>query len=215
MSWIHAISLAFFSGFAIMVLEIIGARLLARYFGSSLYVWTSQIGMVLVALTFGYLAGGALADRFRRLTVQSSLVFLGAIFTACIPWMANPVMEVIVDRHPLGQAIPALWRRVDPALGSALIFLPPCFVLATLPPSLIRTASSTLGHVGRISGAVYGAGSAGSIAGVFLSGYVLLDLMSLPQIFRATGGLMLLVAVVCWLTGAKSRERETSTVKPE
>jgi hypothetical protein len=213
--WIHAVSVAFMSGFAIMVLEIIGARLLARYFGSSLYVWTSQIGMVLVALTLGYLAGGALADRFRRLNIFSGLLFVGAAFTACIPWMADPLMDAIVTRHPLEQDIPALWRRIDPALGSALIFLPPCFVLATLPPSLIRNASGTLGRVGRVSGTVYGAGSAGSIAGVFLSGYVLLDLMSLPEIFQATGGLMFLIAILCLLVDAKSREHEMPIVRAD
>jgi hypothetical protein len=43
---------------------------------------------------------------------------------------------------------------------------------------------------------VYGAGSAGSIAGVFTSGYVLIDLMSLPRIFGMTGALMVTLAIV-------------------
>jgi len=203
------------SGFAIMVLEIVGARFLARYFGSSLYVWTSQIGVVLIALTLGYLTGGVLADRFRKLSVLSGLLVLGAVFTACISWMADPLMDAIVSRHPLEQDIPALWRRIDPALGSALIFLPPCFVLATLPPSLIRAASRALGHVGRVSGVVYGAGSAGSIAGVFLSGYVLLDFMSLSQVFQTTGGLMLIIAVLCLWTDANSCESQIPIVKAD
>ena len=46
--------LVFLGGFAIMVLEIIGARYLAKDFGSSFYVWVSQIGVILIALALGY-----------------------------------------------------------------------------------------------------------------------------------------------------------------
>jgi len=180
-----------------MVLEIVGARLLAKDFGSSFYVWTSQIGVVLVALTLGYLAGGVCADRFGRLRILTWALIPAAVFTALIPQLAEHVVEAIVTRHPLDQEIPRLWQKVDPALGSAVIFLPPCFVLAALPPFLIRLESRALSHVGRISGAVYGAGSAGSIAGVFLSGYVLIEYLSLSQSFRFTSGLIVALAILC------------------
>ena len=49
-----------------MILEIVGVRFLAKDFGGGFYVWTSQIGMVLVALALGYIAGGRLADRYQR-----------------------------------------------------------------------------------------------------------------------------------------------------
>jgi len=63
MRTVAAAGLVFVGGFIIMVLEIIGARFLARDFGSSFYVWVSQIGVVLIALALGYYLGGALADR--------------------------------------------------------------------------------------------------------------------------------------------------------
>lgn len=191
-----AVSIAFLSGFAVMVLEIVGLRLLARDFGSSFYVWTSQIGVVLVALTTGYLAGGFWADRLRGPRWLACLVGAAGLFTAAVPLLAGPVMGIIVGRHPVETEIPQIWQKLDPALGAAVVFLPPCLVLAMLPPYLIRLSARTVGEVGRVSGAVYGAGSAGSIAGVFTSGYVLIDVMSLPQIFRATGGIMVIVAIV-------------------
>jgi predicted MFS family arabinose efflux permease len=100
-------------------------------------------------------------------------------------------------RHPLDKGIPPLWQRLDPALGSSLIFLLPCFVLATLSPYVIRLAAKKLTHVGRISGLVYGASTVGSIAGVFVSGYVLIDHMNISNIFRATGGLTVLLGLMC------------------
>ena len=44
-----AVLFVFLGGFAVMVLEIIGARFLARDFGGSFYVWINQIGVILIA----------------------------------------------------------------------------------------------------------------------------------------------------------------------
>ncbi|MGE3312104.1 MAG: fused MFS/spermidine synthase [Limisphaerales bacterium] len=192
-----ALTVACLSGFAIMVLEIVGMRLLARDFGSSFYVWTSQIGVVLVALTAGYVAGGHWADRFPGPRVPALFLAPAGLFTMFIPDFAGPVLRALVDRHPADYEIPLLWQKLDPALGAALIFLPPCFVLAILPPFLIRLSARDVGQVGRTSGAVVGAGSGGSIAGVFLSGYLLMDLLTLPQILRGTGILILGLSAFC------------------
>src|SRR6058998_1559208 len=69
-----AATLVFIGGFIMMVLEIIGARFLAKDFGSSFHVWVSQIGVVLIALALGYYLGGALADRWQRLSVLVALL---------------------------------------------------------------------------------------------------------------------------------------------
>src|SRR6476620_2243187 len=80
-----ATSLVFLGGLAIMVLEIIGARYLEKDFGSSFYVWVSQIGVILVALALGYVVGGALADRWQRLAFLSMLLMPTGVAIAMIP----------------------------------------------------------------------------------------------------------------------------------
>jgi predicted MFS family arabinose efflux permease len=183
----------FLGGFAVMVLEIIGARYLAKDFGGSFYVWISQIGVILIALALGYAIGGALADRFRRAAFLALPLCVAGVVTLCIPHFAPPLLDAIVMRHPLDRDIAPLWQKLDPVLGSTLVFFLPCLVLATLPPYMIRLASRQLDHVGTISGLIYAASTVGSIAGVFVSGYVLFD-MDVPDIFRATGALTLLLA---------------------
>src|SRR5216117_1720424 len=118
-------SLVFLGGFAIMVLEIIGARFLAKDFGGSFYVWVSQIGVILIALALGYWVGGALADRFQRVSFLVCLLAPAGVATVLIPDFAEPLMNVIIRRHPADQEIPLVWQKLDPALGSALIFLLP------------------------------------------------------------------------------------------
>src|SRR4026207_646054 len=95
-----ATALVFLGGFAIMVLEIIGARYLAKDFGGSFYVWISQIGVILIALALGYYFGGALADPPPRLSVLTWLLVPGGIVTVLIPNFASPLINVIIMRHP-------------------------------------------------------------------------------------------------------------------
>ena len=194
-----ATTIVFLGGFAIMVLEIIGARYLAKDFGSSFYVWVSQIGVILIALAVGYAVGGALADRFQRISFLAVLLAPAGLITFFIPDFAGRLMDAIIMRHPMDRNIPLLWQKLDPVIGSSLIFLLPCFGLATLSPYMIRLSTRQLAHVGRISGLIIAASTIGSIAGVFVSGYVLIDQMSVPTIFRTMGALTFLLGVTCLL----------------
>jgi MFS family permease len=189
-----AVLFVFLGGFAVMVLEIIGARYLAKDFGGSFYVWISQIGVILVALALGYAVGGALADRFRRAAFLAGPLCVAGIAVWLIPNFTPSLLEKIVMRHPLDRAIPPLWQKLDPVFGSTLVFFLPCVVLAILPPYMIRLAARQLEQVGTISGLIYAASTVGSIAGVFVSGYFLIDHVDVPDIFRGTGALTLCLA---------------------
>lgn len=186
----------FLGGFAVMVLEIIGARYLAKDFGGSFYVWISQIGVILVALALGYAIGGTLADKFRRAAFLAGPLVVAGTVMLLIPHFTPPLLEKIIMRHPLDQGIPPLWQKLDPVLGSTLVFFLPCLILATLPPYMIRLAAGHIEQVGAVSGLIYAASTVGSIAGVFVSGYFLIELMDVPDIFRATGALTLFLAAL-------------------
>src|SRR5438309_5636314 len=95
----------FLGGFAVMVLEIIGARYLAKDFGGSFYVWISQIGVILIALALGYAIGGALADRFQRAGFLAIPLLIARVAAFLIPNFTPPLIERIVLRHPTSQEI--------------------------------------------------------------------------------------------------------------
>jgi MFS family permease len=203
-------TLVFLGGFIMMVLEIIGARFLAKDFGGSFHVWVSQIGVVLIALAVGYYVGGALADRWQRVSFLAVLLLPAGALLFLIPRCAGPLIGAIISRHPTDQPIPQVWQKLDPVLGSALVFLMPCVVLATLSPYMIRTATQNLSQVGRSSGFVIASSTLGSIAGVFVSGFVLIDQMKVSNIFRLMGGLTVLLGLLCvaldrWLPAATQR----------
>ena len=192
--------LVFVGGFIMMVLEIIGARFLAKDFGSSFHVWVSQIGVVLIALAVGYYLGGALADRWQRpLALTAGLLPAGAALCLLPNW-APRLLDIIIQRHPLDRPIPILWQKLDPVAGSALVFLLPCIALATLSPYMIRLSTRSLAQVGRSSGFIIAASTVGSIAGVFVSGFVLIDHFRITSIFRLMGALTIVLGLLClWL----------------
>ena len=186
----------FLGGFAVMVLEIIGARYLAKDFGGSFYVWISQIGVILIALALGYAIGGALADRFQRAGFLAIPMAVAGLFIYFIPKFSPPLLDAIVMRHPAGQDIPAIWQKLDPVMGSAVVFFLPCFVLAVISPYMVRVAARRLDRVGTISGLIYAASTIGSIAGVFVSGYYFIDYLPVTTIFRRTGLVILFLAAL-------------------
>jgi hypothetical protein len=120
----------FLGGFAIMVLEIIGARYLAKDFGGDFYTWISQIGVYPHCSGAGLRHWRSVADRFQRAGFLAAPLFAAGLVTLLIPDFTPPLVKAIMMRHPLDQDIPALWKKLDPVLGSTLVFFLPCFVLA-------------------------------------------------------------------------------------
>lgn len=189
--------MVFMGGFIMMVVEIIGARFLARDFGSSFHVWVSQIGVVLIALAAGYYLGGALADKWQRLALLGCLLMPSGLLLLFLPQWATVLINALIQRHAPDQPISPFWQKADPVLGSALVFLLPCVVLATLSPCLIRLSTRSLDTVGRSSGFIIAAGTVGSIAGVFVSGFVLIEHMGISSIFRLMGVTTLALGLAC------------------
>ncbi|RMF85978.1 MAG: spermidine synthase, partial [Nitrospinota bacterium] len=85
----------FFAGAVLMALEIVGSRLLAPYFGSSIFVWGSLISIFLAGLSGGYYAGGVMADRYPSPLVMGSFLCLPAIVIFLLPLVSAPVNRLI------------------------------------------------------------------------------------------------------------------------
>ncbi len=180
---VGAFALAFGSGFAVLTIEIAGARLIAPVFGLSVVPWTAVIGVILAALAAGSHVGGRLADAgripLRRLLVAAGLTAALPVLGTEVPWLARSALGFIPG-----------------AVASALVlFAPPVFFLGAVVPYLVRSETEDLASVGRRAGDVSAAATAGSIFGSFATGFVLLPAMPLPLLLGATAGALLLMAL--------------------
>ena len=157
----------FCSGALIMVLEMVGARVLAPHVGTSAVVWTSLIGVVLACLAVGGYLGGRLADRRLSRRTLAGLLACCAVSCALTALFHQPVGEAA------GRHIRSLqWAAVAAALG---IFALPGFCLGMVGPYVIRLRMASLETAGATVGRLYALSTAGSIAGTFLGGFILIS----------------------------------------
>jgi spermidine synthase/tetratricopeptide (TPR) repeat protein len=178
----------FISSFCIMVVELVAGRMIARFLGSSLYTWTSVIGVVLAGITIGNYLGGRVADRWPAKKVLASLFALAA--GACV---------VTVILNNLTGEWKWLWQFSWPVrvfLHVTIVFLLPSVALGTISPVVAKNALDRGLPIGRTVGDIYAWGAAGSIAGTFAAGYYLIALMGTVAIIWAVAGAMMLMALL-------------------
>src|SRR5438552_9655330 len=84
--------LVFVSGMASLGVEFGASRLLAPYFGTSLYVWGVLIGLILIYLSAGYVIGGRLADRRPRDDVLFQITAWAGLWIGLIPLVSYPIL---------------------------------------------------------------------------------------------------------------------------
>jgi hypothetical protein len=58
--------LSFLEGGSLMATELLSARMMAPYFGSSLFVWATVLALTLGGLTIGYFLGGVISTNSKK-----------------------------------------------------------------------------------------------------------------------------------------------------
>src|SRR5713226_3858378 len=86
------ILLVFIAGACSLAVEVSASRLLAPYFGDTLFVWANLIGLILLYLTIGYYLGGKLADRYPSASVLYALTGSAGLLIALIPFLSHPIL---------------------------------------------------------------------------------------------------------------------------
>ncbi len=159
-------TLAFFSGMCIMAVELSASRLVAPFFGTSTFVWTNIIGVIMIALSIGYIAGGKLADRRPQLDILLKLLLLASFFLFLVPFVAPALAAAIIS----------YMRRFNSSFsfiffGSlatiSLLFSLPVVIMGMTSPFLIRIIARS-DRIGVSTGRIFGISTIGSIVGTFL-----------------------------------------------
>jgi len=171
----HVITFAVFtSGAALLCAELAGSRLLAPFFGNSLFVWGAVIGVFLGGLAIGYWAGGALADRVPAPELLSAVIALGAAGLLAAPFLDDRVLEAVVNWDP--------GPRANPVIASILLFGLPCILLAGVTPIAVRLRARELEKIGRTAGSLFSVSTVGSIVGTFLTAFWLIPELGTHQV---------------------------------
>ena len=183
-----ASAFAFFGSGCLLVIEIVAARLIAPNVGVSLYTWTSVIGVVLAGIAIGNWLGGKLADRRPGRTTLSMIYLAAAATTALILFFARDV-DAFTAPTSWPAILQVLWITV-------LMFFIPSVVLGMPTPMLVKLSLPSLESTGRIVGDVQAWATAGSIVGVFITGYFLISWFGTRAIVAGVVVVLLLLAAL-------------------
>lgn len=180
--------LVFVTSVCIMVLELTATRLIAKHVGSTLYTWTSVIGVVLAGITIGNYLGGWMADRFGAKQILRWLFLASSLLCFFV---------LLLDQIVSGQQRPDGWDQSTYILLIVTeMFLLPSIALGTISPAVASIALSTGQKTGITVGNVYAWGAMGSIVGTFMAGFVLIDIFGTRVIVVQTAVVLAVMGLI-------------------
>ncbi len=193
----------FTTGAAILIVEILGAKMLSPFFGTSHFVWTAQIAVTLLSLSAGYWFGGTMVDKTTDLRLLYRCILgAGAYLALTIPFCSK-VSYFCLEKMPLS---------IGSLVAAVFLFFVPLTLLAVTSPFLIRVFTENVATLGGNVGRLYAVGTVGSVAGTVLIGYVLIPLLPNSQTMFMTAGVLMGLSLAHFLIWRKKEQKLTSAV---
>ncbi|HUT33690.1 MAG TPA: fused MFS/spermidine synthase [Planctomycetota bacterium] len=187
----------FVCGAVLMAFEMVGSRILAPTFGSTIFVWGSLIGVFLAALSLGYLVGGRLADRVPKFSLLGAIIAVAGLLVLVVPLFAPHCCRWI-DRSNAGQ-------RINPLLASTLLFFVPSMLLGMVSPFSVRLQAQSVATVGNVAGRLYSLSTLGSIVGTIVATFWFIPAFGVSNIVKALGVCLILVSLLAILPRVRPR----------
>ncbi len=186
-------ALAFTGGFVIMSLELLGGRILAPYFGSSIYVWGSIITIFMLSLALGYLFGGRLSLHRPSLTKFGIIFGVAAVLLYPLVYFAEPSMVWIFERIE------------DPRYGSlmaaGLLFILPTIIMGMISPYSVRLLVASTHESGQVAGRLYFVSTMGSALGTLATSFYFVLWWEMNTILTLLALALLLMSAIALISG--------------
>ena len=179
----------FLSGALTMILELIAARILSPYVGSSNLIWTTIIGIMLVSMSIGYWFGGKMADKNKEndIKILSNYLLISAIATSIIPILEVVFIDVLSQMSSNLILVAIICATVT--------FGIPSFLLATVSPIAVKIKNNSMNHIGATSGKISSLSTIGSIFGTFFAGFILIPNLGVRNIILGCSILLWILSI--------------------
>lgn len=179
------------TGFVTMAYEVAGARVLGPYFGSSVFVWTSLIGIIMGSLSLGYWLGGKLSVLQNRFRILAWMLVVAAIFI-----LITAIADIyILDR--IVKYIPGV--RLGTVVSVAMLFGPSSVCFGMILPYAVRIRVKDVASSGGTIGNLYALSTVGSIAGTFAAGFLLIPATGYTNVLFTLSALLLVLSLPVFL----------------
>jgi spermidine synthase len=186
------LSTVFLTGAAVLIFEVTAVRALSPFFGTSIYVVSSVLTIILAALSFGYYVGGRLADRLPDVRALYLIIGFAGL-------LMNLLYLLSIFLFPIAsQLFPVTY---GPLVLSFFFFLAPAFLLGIDSPFVIKllTKSGDDTHNGATVGSVFFWSTVGSIVGSLASGFLLIPFIGVKLTFVLTATTLSIFSSLAYL----------------
>jgi len=188
--WCYTI--AGWSGFYVMLVELLSGRLIAPSFGSSIYVWGSVIFVFMLGLAIGYLLGGIFSRYSPSLLRLCAILVAAAFATLPTLFFGTQFLDFMFNNF------------TDPRFGSLLtclgLFLLPTIFAGMVSPYAIRILVKNRESSGHDAGYLYFISTIGSSLGTLMTAFYLVLLFEVNTILLAAIGISVAVGSLGALT---------------
>ena len=188
------------SGFFVMGVELLGGRLLAPFFGNSIFVWGGVIAVFMACLSVGYLLGGRFSLHQPTLSKLGLLLLGEAVLALPIIAVGDTVLEALSDvvSDP----------RYGSLLGSLLLFGAPTELSGMISPYAVRLLIAALDSSGLSAGRLYFVSTLGSATGTILTSFYLVLYLEINTILLCFMGVSALVGSTLLVADRVGRGRK-------
>ena len=177
-------------GGSLMAVELVGAKLIAPYYGNSLYVWAAVLATTLGGLTLGYYTGGKISLKHATIKTLLKIVTVSAVLVLLMPTISGTVMSATLG----------LELRTGIVLSCMIFLMPPLMAFGMVGPMSVRLMTTTVENVGKVAGTVYFTSTVGGIFTTFLFGFYMIPFVGLRMSCYITGSALALLPIIFLLS---------------
>jgi MFS family permease len=179
--------IVFICGALVMSYEILGSRVLAPNFGSSVFVWGSLISVFLAGLSAGYYLGGRIADVSPSTRKLAIIITIPGILFLAFPIYGTAISDWIFMMD--------LGVRMSPLLTSIILFLIPSIFLGMVSPYTVKLLLCSLHTSGKTVGTLYALSTFGSIVGTLVTSFYLITIAGVKFLIMGQGVILIIISL--------------------
>ena len=187
---------SFAAGFALMTLELVSARIMAPIVGSSIFTWTSVIGITLLGLSLGSYLGGIIIDKYKDNRFLASAFILSSIFIFVIPLLEKTARSFIFINLDI------LWVVL---IVSLFLFLLPSLSIGSIQPMVLKMYADNFSEIGKRYGILSAIWSLGSILGVFMTGFYFIKTIGSFLTLYIIASILFVLGIFFLIAGKKKK----------
>lgn len=175
----------FTTGAVLMIFELLGSRMLAPFIGTSIYVWSSIIGVIMASLSLGYYFGGKLADRRSDYLYLSLILFVAGLAILVTYFSYEPILRSLIALKSL---------EIIALIASIVLFAIPGILIGAVTPYAVKLKLKDVKTTGTTVGTLYSISTFGSIVGTFLAGFLLIPFFGTKEVLVTIGLLPIIIS---------------------